>query len=179
MAIDPAVKNDAFGVACGYMTADGHIIVDGVMKFTKIEGDAYIKPSDVEQFIYSKIPKLNVNNFIYDVWMFPNIIEDLVTKFGIWATKHIVNKEDYDRWRGMQTNPGDMTVSIVHDDDLKREVEQLQITRTTGGKPKVDHPFNGSRDMSDCVANVIWYLSTNGGSDKPPECPALVSIIAF
>ncbi len=113
MAIDPAIKNDGFGIACAHRHVGGDLIVDGAMKFSRTEGEATISPDDVAQFIYEAIPRLNVNAFVFDTWMFPNIIEDVHVKFGIEPVKHIVGKEDYDRWRGLQEMPMEYRLMIV------------------------------------------------------------------
>jgi hypothetical protein len=159
MAIDPAVKNDAFGLACGYKDYNGDIIIDGVRNFKKLEGDPLISPKEVEGFIYDKIPKLNINYFVFDTWMFPNIIENIRLQFGIEPEKHVVSKEDYDRWRGLQNTPGDYRLHVVQDDELEKEVNDLIIKSGESIKPKVDHQVSGSKDMADCVANCIWYLT--------------------
>ena len=158
MAIDPAVKNDGFGIAVGRVDNNGGFIVDGVKKFVKEEGDPYISPIEIRAFLEKAIEKLNVNHFVYDTWMFPDLVEHVKIKYGIEGIKHIVGKEDYDRWREMQNNP-ENPVTVVHNDDLRREAEALVVT-DSGSKPRVDHPFGGSKDMADCVANVIWFLST-------------------
>ena len=174
MAIDPAVRNDAFGIACGYRDVVGNIIIDGVHKFEKMEGDPYIKPSEVEEFIFRQIPRLNVNAFVYDVWLFPNIIESIGNKFGLreeneCCLKHIVSKEDYDRWRGLQDNPSDYTLSVVYDETLEREVNDLVIVSGESQKPRVDHQSSSSKDQADCVANCIWYLTTKQMIPMKPD----------
>lgn len=176
LAIDPAVKNDAFGIACGYRDRLGNIVVDGVHKFTKEEGDAYILPSDIEKFIYSCVPRLNINYLIYDVWMFPSIIEQMQVRYGIVGEKHIVRKEDYDRWRGLQENPTDIKLLIVDDEDLRFEAEALIVKSENTQLPKTDHTYGGTKDIADCVANVIWYLA---GKEVMLEVPDMVCIRAF
>ena len=142
MAIDPAVKNDGFGMSCGYQ--DEHLyVVDGAIKFTKDDGASYIKPSDIWSFMERAIPKLNINELVFDTWMFPEIIEKVEEKFGITAQKHIVEKEDYDRWRELQNSEeGDFKVMVVEDEELKREAEDLLVINNPR-KPKVDHPYSG------------------------------------
>lgn len=162
MAIDPAYKNDAFGIACGYRHPLGDIIIDGV---TKITNQGVIGPDDISNFIYRAIPRLNVNHFVFDTWMFPNIIEDVHTKFGIEPIKHIVGKEDYDRWRGLQESPNSYKLMVVENEDLRRECENLIVKSGT----KVDHPTNGSKDMADCVSNCIWFLENNQTIDNMPQ----------
>lgn len=158
LSIDPAVKNDSFGIACGYRHNNGDIIIDGVHKFTKMEGNAYISPSEVSQYIMDVIPRLNVNAFVFDTWMFPNIIEDIQIRYGIPCEKHIVGKSDYDLWRGIQEQPEAFRLLIVDDEDLQREADNLIVKSENTKVPRVDHPFNGSKDVADCVCNCIWYL---------------------
>lgn len=163
LAIDPAVTNDSFGLACGYMSPlTGGIVVDGVTKFSKEEGNAYIIPSEVKAFIDEAIPRLNVNHFVFDAWIFPDLVEHVQVKYGIVAEKHVVDKETYDLWRGLHRGDGEIPLSVVEDDDLRREAENLIAIKAS--KPRVDHPFGGSKDVSDCVANVIWYLKTQDTS---------------
>lgn len=159
LAIDPAVKNDAFGMAVGRVDSNGGIVVDGVIKFVKREGDPYISPMEIRAFMEMAIEKLNISYLVYDTWMFPDLIEHVRIKYGIEGVKHIVGKEDYDRWREMQSNL-ENPVTVVYDDDLRRETDALMVI-STGNRPRVDHPFGGSKDIADCVANVIWFLTNN------------------
>lgn len=171
MSIDPAVTSDSFGIATAYVNGENNIVVDGVHKFTKTEGAVYISPREVESFIYAQVPRLHVNAFVYDVWMFPNIIEEMHLRFGIEAEKHIVSKEDYDRWRGLQNNTLDTgrQLSVVYDEELETEVNNLIVKSLDSGKAKTDHPANFSKDMADCVANCIWYLTEREEEEVPPN----------
>lgn len=155
LAIDPAVKNDSFGMGCAYRGIDGRPVVDGAIKFQRQDGQSIISPSMIKEYIDLVIPKLNVNAFVFDAWMFPDLIEHVKVKYGIEPSKHIVMKTDYDLWRSLQEN-GEVTV--VYDEDLKREANRLQVINEKN--PRVDHDLHGSKDMADCVANCIWYLST-------------------
>lgn len=162
MSIDPAVTNDSFGIACGFLNSAGDIVIDGVTKFTKTEGKIYISPREVEAFIFDRVRRLNIGAFVYDTWMYPNIIEELDIRFGIQAEKHIVTKEDYDMWKGLQEHPLESGhgLSVVYDEDLENEANNLIVKKLESGKPKVDHSANHSKDMADCVANCIWYLTS-------------------
>ena len=159
LSIDPAVKNDSFGIACGFRDLNNNIVIDGVHKFTKETGEAYISPSEVSAYIMSVIPRLNINSLVFDTWMFPNIIEDVHVRYNIVAEKHIVDKSSYDMWRGLQEEPGNFRLMIVADDDLQREGDNLVVKSDDTKVPRVDHPFNGSKDLADCVCNCIWFLT--------------------
>jgi len=159
IAIDPAWKNDSFGVACGYKR--GNIItIDGVRKFTKdSEAEAYIKPSDIRNFIVNVVKNVKTNAFVYDVFnQSPELIEFIENNLGIDTIEHIVKKEDYDRWRGMQEGTFETNLKLVHEEQLISECNELIVKQTPGGKTKVDHLHSSSKDSSDTVANCIWYL---------------------
>lgn len=152
MAIDPAVKNDSFGVAVGYKQ-DDRFVVDGAIKFTRKDGDIIIKPSFIKAYLKRVIPPLQVYMLVTDTWMYPDIIED-VTNMGLFVQQHIVKKNEYDLVKSLMSAG---RLDIVEDTSLKLELEQLVIKG--GMHPNVDHPLNGSKDCADCVANVVWHLN--------------------
>ncbi len=160
------MKNDSFGIGTGYVDAGGKIIIDGIHKFKKLEGDVYIKPSDVKSFLDGVVNNLNVYSLVFDTWMFPELIEHVEDSFGLEVVKHIVRKEDYDRWRELQSSE---MVDVVYDEFLQVEAEQLVVKNDK----TVDHPFSGSKDMSDCAANIMWYLANNDTLDRKPAITAL------
>jgi hypothetical protein len=74
---------------------------------------------------------------------------------------HQVKKEDYDRWREMQEPSSPTRLNIVYNEHLRRECEALLIKDATTAAPKIAHPWNGSKDTADCVANCIWFLTND------------------
>lgn len=159
IAIDPAYTNDSFGIGCGYME-NGNIVVDGATKFQKDanSGEKYIKPSDIRNFLIDAIKSLNVHTVIYDVFnLAPELIDFLQFELNVNTIQHIVTKDDYDRWRELQEGHYTTKLDVVYDDYLEKECNQLIVTSTTTGKPKVDHTKYSSKDVADTVANVIWY----------------------
>lgn len=159
MAIDPAVKNDKFGIGVGYRRPLGNIVIDGSFYFRKLKGDPYIMPSDVWEFIAEAIPRCNVSAFLFDAWMFPEIIQRVQDDFGISAQMHKVTKEDYDSWRSYQSPLAKQPLQLCWDRELKEEADQLVTKEGRGGTPVVDHLYNKTKDASDCVANIVWYLT--------------------
>lgn len=159
MAIDPAVRQDAFGVAVGWKDIDDTIIVDGAWRFQRTDR-AYISPREIRQWMEDAISRLNVAVLVFDTWMFPELIEWAEQDMGLIIEKHIVTKQDYDRWRELQQSG---RLRICKYDVLQREAESLLVVN----ERRVDHPLGGSKDVADCVANVIWYLETKGFSMTP------------
>lgn len=155
-AIDPAAVNDGFGFGIGYLGTNNKIIVDGITKFQKEKTEVYIKPTVVKEYIDDAIDKFNIDTIIFDTWMFPELLQHLEEERNITIIKHIVDKESYDMWRELQDEE---RVSVVFDEALQREAENLVVLQNNRG-PKVDHKHSFSKDMADCVANIIWYFSS-------------------
>ena len=152
-AIDPAIKTDAFGIACGYKDINGKIIIDGCDRFINKEGDPYISPQMVTDYVMSKIDTHHIAVLLHDTWTYTTLIEKLNNR-GVYTEQHIVNKEDYDLWKSLID---DDKLEVVNDDVLRREMTSLVIRN----ERKVDHPVRGSKDVADCVANIIQYLYNN------------------
>ena len=169
-AIDPAVTNDGFGIATGYLAPSGQIVVDGITKFQKTEGMSTISPKEVREFLDDKISKLNIDILIFDTWMYPELLEHVSDDLGVETIKHIVRKDDYDRWRELQSA---QLCEVVYDDYLKMEAQQLVVKN----EKRVDHPISGSKDMADCVANIMWYISSN--LDDMATSPGLIVLQSF
>lgn len=161
MAIDPAVKKDAFGIACGYRHRSGKIIIDGVHRFQKKEGNIMIMPSEIKGYLNRVLPTLNVKVFLHDTWMYSDIIEEILHK-GIRTEQHIVSYDDYSRWLDLESNE---KLNVVYDDVLRLECDKLIVF--PGAKPKIDHPSTGSKDMADSVANCIQYIYNNKLNQLP------------
>ena len=150
MAIDPALKNDTFGIAVGYRGQDGIIHIDGVLKYRKRDGSPTISPAEIKTFMKDVIVKLNVHTIIYDVYLFYDIIE-MAQQMGLNTQKHIVSKADYDSMRSLMEQK---TCEIVFDMELKKELEELE----NKSEKKCDHPLAGSKDAADCCANLCWAM---------------------
>lgn len=158
MAIDPAWRNDSFGIGCGYYK-NSEIVIDGVRKFQKLNSDEeYIRPSDIRNFIIPAIEALNVDTFLYDTDLTPELVEYINDELGVEVIKHIVTKEDYDRWRELQDGGFDTGLRVVYDDFLESECNQLIVQVTDTGKRRTNHTSYSTKDIADTVANCIWYL---------------------
>lgn len=158
MAVDPAFRNDSFGIATGYRHGN-HIYIDGVKKVSKGKGstESYIRPSDIENFVFEWIPRLNVDTFIYDVDLVLGIVEKL-DDIGFTTVKHHADGEAYSRWLNLNDYVGEIDLDIVYNENLHHEAKQLSKEQLPSGKVRIDHPYSGSKDLADVVSNSIWYL---------------------
>lgn len=156
LAIDPAWRNDAYGIAVGYKDpARGVTIIDGVTSLRKAPEDDYLRPSHVKDYIGTLISELNVTTLLFDAWLSTEIVEYAQYELGLEVVQHIVDEAEYNAWREGQDNG---SVEVVFDEMLKYEAERLQRKRLQT-KIRVDHPKDGSKDIADCVANIIAYLA--------------------
>ena len=171
LAIDPAVRNDAFGIAFGYINEDGIIVIDGAYRFTREVDQPFISPREIKTYLEDIIHRYNIIAVVFDTWMYPELIEWMSEDLGLLVEQHIVKKEDYDRWKELQDEG---LVKVCEYEILKKEAESLLVINDK----RVDHPYSGSKDVADCVANVIWYLT----HDEMPTTtikfdPSLVRVI--
>jgi hypothetical protein len=158
LAIDPAVKNDAFGMATAYYDFNRDmIVVDGVHDFRRQDGDARIDSNKVRGFIDRIIPQLNIDTVLHDVYMYPELLDHIENDLGVELIFHQVDKVDYDFWKDLQARN---KTEVCHHDLMKYEAERL-IVKRLATKDRVDHPSSGSKDMADCVASCISYLYQN------------------
>jgi hypothetical protein len=150
VSLDPAAKNDAFGISIAYRNGP-QIIVDGVDRFTKSGKEVFINADDIDKYLDALYLSFNVRWLVTDTWMYPNLTQKAMGR-GIQVIKHIVYKEDYDRVKGKIV---DGTLQVIDDPILRRELLGLKVINDK----KVDHPLQGSKDMADTVANCVWCLT--------------------
>jgi hypothetical protein len=165
LSLDPAWKHDMFGMACGYREGN-KLVVDGARGFSKRDyatEEAFLKPSDIRNFVDSIYRPLHITSVVCDVNnLSPELIEHIQYDLGLETTEHITKKVDYDRWRELQEGIYETSLDIVYDETLENECVTLLITKTPGGKSKVDHQDKkSSKDIADAVANCIWYLESD------------------
>ena len=160
MAIDPALRNDAFGIAIGHKT-DDTIYIDGAWRFVPESGE--VNPHDVRKFINKVLEVFPVSVLLLDLWHFPELLED-IRLHGVEIVFHRVTLDDYSllRERIMEG-----TILLPRYPVLLEELRNLILK----GK-KVDHPRKGSKDVSDAVANVVQYLAR-----KSEQLPFVVRLL--
>lgn len=165
LSIDPAARNDSFGIASGYIEPSGELTIDGAHKFRREKGAAYVIPKEVRDFCENAIVRLNVDAFLFDTWMFLEMMDDFHQDYGVKLIQHTVGKKDYDVWRELQTTP---QLKVVKEETLKMEVERLIIK--ADGK-NVDHTPTNSKDVADAVANLVWFFKGQYLDLKPQDRP--------
>lgn len=162
LAVDPAIKNDAFGLSVGYLGNDDVIHIVGSTVFKAARGEE-INTNDVADIINRIIQVFPVGAYVYDIYLH-NTLLDLVRRDSIRTEHHILNLNDWIMCRN------DLYLGrafVPRSKYLFKEFYELLLIKNQ----KVDHPRSGSKDMADTAAQLISFvrreqeearLSTNG-----------------
>jgi hypothetical protein len=154
MAGDPALKNDAFGLAMVHL-AGRQLIVDFTTRFHQTEDEPEIDALKVRKFIESIGKIYPLRAFAVDTWMFPETVQAL-ERSGIYVEQNIVKKEQYDLLKEYIYTGN---IKIPADEILLNELLQLELVHGI----RVDHPRGGSKDIADALANAIWFCHKEQG----------------
>jgi hypothetical protein len=165
LAGDPAVKNDAFGLALGHkIRYDDKVTIDLLYRFEVEEGENEIDAELVHEYIMALIDKVPIDLVIFDTWLYPSIIQ-AIEKRNIKVEQHIVKKNDYDVLKSYFYLDDDHEMfDVCNYPFVLTEMKNLLIIKGNS----IDHPrmmkdiegnsYRGSKDVSDAMANVLWGL---------------------
>lgn len=153
--IDLALSKDACGFALGHLEGDSKPVIDMMLRI-KAPKNGEIDISDVKNYIY-ELKQRGFNIFVvtYDQYQSASSIQEL-NKKGYNATKLSVdaNLAPYDTLKEVMYQK---MIRYYRYDIFMDECRRLELKE---GK-KVDHPPNGSKDVSDAVAGVVYNLITS------------------
>jgi hypothetical protein len=161
---DPAERRDAFGIGLAH-NEDPKLVIDGLWRFVPTKYRE-IDPLEITEYIMKVCDVLPVGTVIFDTWQYPELQTRLKMK-GIEIINHIVRKPDYDMMKDMLF---DKRLQLCNYPFLLQELRGLDLRNGM----KVDHPYGGSKDVADCVANAVWYFA--GNKDKHPYAHNLVTM---
>lgn len=177
LAGDPALNNDAFGLALGHLNPDtDRVVCDLLHRFTPqntlVEGDSGATAREVNaEFIKQFVLELNkrcwIDEFVTDVWNFPETIQAL-RREGINVEQNHVTKPEYDRLKELMYMS---RVELPNYSFVLEELKNLEISRGS----RIDHPRDGSKDVSDALANMTWFLTGGNIKSGRKEIPVAVT----
>lgn len=148
LAGDPAFKNDAFGLAMVHRKG-AQIHVDLLHRFIPDKGKREIDAKAVRKFIIDISKKFTLFGVRFDTWQFPETVQAIEER-GITVENHIVKKAEYDYLKELIYSG---QIAGPKYEPFIDEITGLELIRGT----KVDHPRSGSKDVSDALANAVWY----------------------
>jgi len=156
MAGDPAVRNDAFGLALVHF--DGYnVVADFVHRFTQKEDvdNPEIDAEEVKNFVIDVSRRFPLRSFVVDTWQYPETIQALERE-GVFVKQHTVKKPEYDCLKELIYTG---KLKIPENEKLNDELKSLELVRGL----RVDHPRDGSKDMADALANAVaeWSEESN------------------
>jgi len=151
---DPAYKGDGFGVALGHKDDNGVKIIDFAGRFLpqRKEGRLEIDVLNVSQFIIDTITRAPVKKVTFDTWNYPETVKK-IRLHGVEVEQHTVKKKDYDVLKEhIYSEPP--LINWYPNEVLEEELKSLEAFSNN----RIDHPRNGSKDVSDAVANCLRLM---------------------
>ena len=157
LAGDPAIKNDAFGLALGHKNQEGKVIIDLMHRF-KPSGGRELSFDMIKRFVDLLLQKFNIRLFVTDVWYYVALNQELEKK-KIEVVKHVVKKEDYDYLKELIYT---QNIEYYNHPVFIEELQNLELVRD-----RVDHPRDGSKDIADAVCNCCYGLRKIENTRRP------------
>lgn len=162
LAGDPALKNDAFGMALIHRESDG-IIADMVFHMVPSlwAGDhREVDATMVKQLVLEIASKYRVAGFVVDTWQFPETVQAIREK-GVNVVQNVVTKEEYDYLKELIYEG---RIKMPHYSPVVEELKQLEITRGA----KITHRRDSSKDIADALANAVSAERNLVADMQPP-----------
>lgn len=149
LGCDPALKNDSFGISLIRLEHMNYI-AQGLWRFkpdniNKIELD----PLHVSKTIQEIVKYFGIHFAVFDVEMYPELIQTLKNS-GVYIETHIVKLEHYNRMKELMAMD---RFKYPKYDVIITEFKNLLLRHN-----KVEKSSKGSKDVSDAVANGIWFF---------------------
>ena len=151
-----------FGLALGYKKNDEYYVVgikryepekvkyDVNDKMKDLKSKMEINPMQVREELLQIRMGLGCRFFVFDTWAYPLLQKELELN-GANVINNIVKTEHHEGVRKLLYAG---KLHICYDRVLEKEWKSL----TYSSSGKVDHPKDGSKDIADAVANLVFLL---------------------
>jgi len=121
--------------------------------------DEEIQIEDVRQILYDlqQLVGFRFVRITYDQWQSKDSMQLLKRRFGADIVGYLSVDRTDDQYNVLKVAINEGRFKCYHYEPFFREVRQLIRDPKTG---KVDHPANGSKDVADAVAGMVWNATT-------------------
>ena len=165
---DPAVKNDAFGLAVGYLSIDNEAKCIGSTIIKSAKGEE-IQTEDIKNLLKPIFEELRPKNYIYDVYLHSELLS-VAQRHGVAPIQHNLNLND---WIFVRNDLYNGVLNIPYNEYLWKEFRELTIIKDK----KVDHPRSGSKDQADAVAQFDSFIRRQQEEQRLNTNPAITHYI--
>jgi hypothetical protein len=159
--VDTSIRGDNTGIAISYFDSDDKVKIPFAAAIHNNKDD--IPMFIIEEFIIQMSKKRYFDMITADAYQSYKLLQDLSRKTKI-KTKVFSVDSSPAVYLNLKKGIIDQTICIVKNDILRRELESLLII-TKNSNIKIDHPMDGSKDVSDAVASV-HYMALEEGKKK-------------
>lgn len=185
VALDMSKKWDATGFCCAHIGGVKQVVrkddetrkeyieevpivhVDGLLRVTApVSGE--IDHQKVRHIVYRlQRGGIPIRSVSMDQWCAPPNLQQFRKK-GLKTFEISVDKK-FDPYLILRNSLYEDRIVMGKYDILRKELRELEIS--ANGR-KIDHPARGSKDLSDCLAAAVFYLSTIAKPGGPAVAPS-------
>jgi hypothetical protein len=163
---DPSLRNDAFGICLAhreFRDRDDHYVFDMLLRMIpheKVKSVEDIKsmageidPYKIMTLFVDICRKVPVEAVFFDTWNFPSVVQAIQQECGIDVFQNTVDKEVYDVLKDIIYRGRADICNFPY--VVEKELTKLVLKN---GR-KVDHSHLSTKDVSDAMANCLFYLT--------------------
>jgi hypothetical protein len=160
LALDPSIKNDAFGVALLHKEAE-KVIADGLWRFTPKGNERVINPVEMRQFLVYLCQKLPIRYLVTDVWFYHEALEE-IGRMGVQVIFKPNRKEEHDEVRHAFF---DKHLELCNYPEVREEFGSLLILDSR----RIGVVKGGKIDTVDALTRGYWAIQQHLSSAFVPN----------
>jgi hypothetical protein len=177
--IDPAVVRDAYSLVVGHAERNEEglrvVTIDVLMAWQPDPG-YQVSISNVQECLFD----IHQHRPIFKVTSDHHQNAETIQRIRQWGinaeAKFFGGKFQLMIYEQLQTMLNEGRVILPKDSPVKElakdELNQLELINNT----RIDHPKNGSKDLADGIASVVWHLTGDENSDDIPRVVSASSV---
>jgi len=148
---DPALKQDAFGLALEHQERPDFFIADGLFRWEPDLKQKEIDPIEVRDFLTWLCRHMRVRAFVTDTWQFPEALK-YIRSTGTPVYQQHVKKADHDR---VKQDFYFNRLKLCNYPYILKEFGDLRVINAN----KIDHVRGGSMDVVSALTNAHKWLN--------------------
>jgi len=160
LSIDPAIKNDAFGIAI--MHKEGSTVVaDGLWRFHPKPNERTINPVEIRQFLTYICSKVPIRYLVTDVWFYQEALQE-IGRMGIQVIFKPNRKEEHDEVRHAFY---DKRLELCNYPNILEEFGSLLVLDSR----RIGVVKGGKIDVVDALTRGYWAVQQHLSSEVLPN----------
>jgi hypothetical protein len=160
LAIDPALVNDAFGIALLHKEGK-RVIADGLWRFVPPETERVLNPVELKHYLLNLVKSLPIRYLITDQWYYVEALTE-IERLGVQIVFKPNRKEEHDKVRNAFFED---TLELCYYPRIIDEFSQLLVLDSR----RIGIIRNGKIDVVDALTRGYWAFAQQLISLIPPN----------